>query len=297
MQLARQSAIVLSFPVGADAARRLAAALQLEHADIDVHRFPDGESLVRLPESLPPEVIIYCSLDHPNDKLVELELAAATAMTLGAHRLCLVAPYLCYMRQDIAFHPGEAVSQRIIGELLARRFDTVVTVDPHLHRTHDLSEAVPVRQAIALNATGPMAERLAAREDKPLLVGPDEESLQWVRAIAEKSGLDYAVAKKQRFGDRDVRITLPDTPLAKRAVVLVDDVASSGQTLLVAAKALLERGAGPVSVMVTHALFADDALQSLTDAGVYDVCSTDSIPHASNGIALDRLLADALRAA
>jgi ribose-phosphate pyrophosphokinase len=294
MQPGRHAATVLGFPSDTEAARRLADRLQLDHEIIDIHRFPDGESLVRLPPKLPTQVILYCSLHHPNERLVELELAAATAMTLGAKRLCLVAPYLCYMRQDMAFQPGEAVSQRIIGDLLAQRFDTLLTVDPHLHRTHDLQEAVPVRLALALKATTPMAERLTERDDEPLLVGPDEESHQWVRAIAERAGLDFAVAKKQRLGDREVRIKLPDVPLKDRAVVLVDDIASSGQSLLVAARALLERGAGPVSVLVTHALFTGDALQALLQAGVRDVCSTDSIPHETNGMFLDHILAEAL---
>jgi ribose-phosphate pyrophosphokinase len=118
-------------------------------------------------------VIFCCSLDRPNDKLIELELAAATALQLGAELLTLVAPYLCYMRQDTAFHPGEAVSQHIVGELLARRFDTVITVDPHLHRTSVLQQAVPVRRAMALSAASAMADRLASRSDSPLLIGPE----------------------------------------------------------------------------------------------------------------------------
>ena len=288
---------VLGFPLDREPARRLAARAHLHYADVNIHRFPDGESLVRLPDALPDHVILYCSLDHPNERLVELELAAATASSLGAKRLTLMAPYLCYMRQDTAFHPGEAVSQRIVGALLARRFDTLITVDPHLHRTHRLEEAVPVRRAIALTAAPVMAEWLGRREGTPLLIGPDEESLQWVKAIAEPCGLDYGVARKTRLGDRQVRVDLPDRQFAGRDVVLVDDVASTGQTLAEAARQISALGASSIAVLVSHALFVDDALQQLRNAGAGEVCSTDSVAHETNRLHLDTMLAEALQAA
>lgn len=291
---AREAGLVLGFPAYRGPAQRLAAAAGLDYADIGVHRFPDGESLVRLPAQLPGRVVLCCSLDDPNTKLVELELAAATALRLGADRLTLVAPYLCYMRQDTAFRPGEAISQQIIGALLARHFDSVITVDPHLHRTHELRLAVPVRRAVALSAAPIMARWLAARADRPLLIGPDEESAQWVEAIAAPAGLDYGVARKQRLGDRSVRIELPALAVTGRPVVLVDDVASTGQTLAEAARLLGERGAASVSALVTHALFVGDALQRLRAAGLDDICSTDSVPHPSNRLHLDTLLAAAL---
>lgn len=288
------AAIVLGFPSYRQPARRLAETAGLDYADVDIHVFPDGESLVRLPESLPKRVVLCCSLDEGNRKLVELELAAATALQLGAERLTLVAPYLCYMRQDKAFHPGEAVSQRIIGALLARHFDTVITVDPHLHRTHELQQAVPVRRAVAVSAAPTMATRLADRTDHPLLIGPDEESAQWVSAIAAPSGLEYGVARKRRFGDRNVHIELPDLVFAGRHIVLVDDVASTGHTLAEAARQLAASGVASISVLVTHALFVGDALARLQAAGIKDICSTDSVLHPSNRIRLDGLLAAVL---
>jgi ribose-phosphate pyrophosphokinase len=289
------ASLVLGFPSYQQPAERLARAARLDYADVAIHRFPDGESLVRLPPRLPEHVAFCVSLNDPNAKLVELELAAAAALTLGAERLTLVTPYLGYMRQDTAFHPGEAVSQRIVGALLARHFDTVVTVDPHLHRTPELSGAVPVRRAVALSAGSLMAAWLRNHTQQPLLVGPDEESEQWVRAIAAASGLEYGVARKRRLGDREVRLELPALAFAGRAIVLIDDIASTGRSLMVAAEQLRTQGVASIAALVTHALFVGGSLERVKNAGVREICSTDSVPHETNGMYLDELLAAALR--
>lgn len=287
--------LVLGFADYAAPGERLARELDAPFAQVELHRFPDGESKLTLPAALPEHVVICRSLDHPNDKLVELLLCAETARQLGAKRLTLVAPYLCYMRQDIAFHPGEAVSQQIIGAFLARHFDAVLTVDPHLHRISQLSEAIPRGAAIALTATTLMAPYLMQRIERPLIVGPDAESEQWVRAIAEPAGLDFAVARKERFGDRSVRTTLPECDYQGRHIVLVDDMASTGRTLLAVASQLVERGAAAIDCLVTHALFADDATQQLHDAGIRNIWSSDTIAHPSNVLTLAPLLAAAVR--
>ena len=106
--------LVLGFPDYDRQASALAKALNAPYRLIELHRFPDGESQLRLPPALPGQVVLCRSLDRPNGKLVELLLAAGCARQLGASQLILVAPYLCYMRQDAAFHPGEAVSQAIV---------------------------------------------------------------------------------------------------------------------------------------------------------------------------------------
>jgi ribose-phosphate pyrophosphokinase len=268
----------------------LARELGFPFALIEVHRFPDGESKVTLPEKLPAEVIICRSLDHPNDKLIELLLSANAARQQGVKTLSLVAPYLCYMRQDIAFHPGEVVSQQIIGRFLASLFERVVTVDPHLHRIDHLSQALPGIAAISLHSAALMGEFLARHTTHPLLVGPDGESEQWVRAIAEPAGLDYAIATKERLGDRQVTIKLPAHNYQRHEVILVDDMISTGRTLINVARQLKQQGAGTIHCLVTHALFADEVTQALRAAGIDRIWSCDSIAHPSNAIALAPLL-------
>jgi len=274
------------------AALRLAEASGLAAAAVERHRFPDDELRLRLPlgegEAIAEQLVIYRGLDHPNEKLVELLLIAGEARRLGARRLILVTPYLAYMRQDIAFNPGEVVSQRVLGQLLA-------TVDPHLHRVATLQEAVPLEDAVTLCAAPALARLIAERHPDALLIGPDAEALQWIEAAAVEHGFEHGVCNKVRHGDRQVDIALPALEFAGRHVVLLDDVASSGRTLANAAEKLLAAGAASVDVAVTHALFADDALAVIRAAGVGQIWSTDCIAHESNAVSMASQLADALR--
>ena len=274
--------------------RKLAAALNISCHIIQRHRFPDGEYKLTLPAELSEHVIFCYSLDHPNEKLVELLLAAKTARELGAKVLTLVAPYLCYMRQDKAFHPGEVISQHIVGNFLADLFDNVITVDPHLHRIKCLEQAVPTKNAVSLTATSLMAEFLHERFKDPVLLAPDGEAEQWVSAVAKPNQWEYGVCKKIRTGDKKVEVTLPEINLHGRSVVIVDDVASSGQTLAVTIRQCLLKKAKHVDVLVTHALFANDAKECMIQAGVRNMWSTDSVSHESNVIALRLLLKDAV---
>ena len=288
--------LILHFDDERDAARRLADAAGLEAVAIERHRFPDGELRLRLPDPLPATVVVFRSLDRPNEKLLELLLVARTARQLGAARVALVSPYLAYMRQDIAFNPGEVVSQQVVGGFLADLFDDVITIDPHLHRIETLDEAIPVMHAVALSGAPLLGDFIATRHDNPLLIGPDEESAQWVAQAAEPHGWAYGVCTKQRHGDREVNIALPaGLDVRGHAVVLVDDMASSGRTVARAAEALLAQGAASVDVALTHALFAEDALDVVKAAGVREVWSTDSVTHPSNAVAVAAVIAVAMR--
>lgn len=287
-------ALLLHFDDEAESAERIAVAAGITRTVIERHRFPDGELKLRLPSALPHHVVLLRSLAQPNEKLVELLLAAQTARTLGAARLTLVAPYLAYMRQDMAFNPGEAVSQRIVGRFLGGLFDAVITVDPHLHRVATLEEAVPVSRTVVLSGAPLLADLIARQRPHALLVGPDEESAQWIAQAAARHHFDHAVCRKVRHGDRHVEIALPEFDVSGRAVVLLDDVASSGHTLAQAARGLLAAGAASVDVAVTHALFAGDAGQLLFEAGIGQVWSTDCIAHPSNAVSMATAIAAVL---
>ena len=287
--------MLLYFDDEAAMASRLAAAAGLTPVAIERHRFPDGELKLRLPPQLPARVVLLRGLQQPNEKLVELLLVAVAARELGARHLTLVTPYLAYMRQDMAFSPGEVVSQRVVGGFLARLFDAVITVDPHLHRIATLGEAIPVADPVVLSGAPALADWIARERPGALLLGPDEEAAQWVEQAAARIGHDSAVCRKVRHGDREVTIALPEVELRGRSVVILDDMASTGHTVAQAARLLLAAGAASVDVAVTHALFAEGAEQALHDAGVGAVWSTDCIPHASNVVAMAPQLGRVLR--
>ena len=285
---------LLAFTDSEAQATRVASLLGAPLSLVEVHEFPDGECKIRLPASLPEGVVVLRSLNQPNAKLTELLLTARTARELGVRHLMLVAPYLCYMRQDIAFTPGEAVSQRIVGKFLAELFDSVITVDPHLHRVHELRDAIPARNAIALSAAPLIGKFLRTQLNDALIVGPDEESAQWAQTVAQHAGWSSAVARKTRAGDRSVTIVLPEESYAGRTVVLVDDMISTGHTLAQCARALYERGAREVHCAVTHALCDAATVKLLRDAGVKQMWCSDSIAHECSTIELAPLLAEAI---
>lgn len=287
--------ILQSLPEGAADAARLAAKLDVPFHAIDVHRFPDSELRVTVGPAA-STTILYMPLDHPNDKLIALLLAAEALRRGGAKRLVLVAPYLCYMRQDAAFHEGEAISQRVIGKLIASTVDRVVTVDGHLHRTRDLRTVLPGIEAEELSAMPSIADALHGIDWSTVVIGPDEESEGWVSALAGRLGLAYAVGRKMRNGDRSVKISFADPSLFKgRPALLIDDIVSSGGTLIVAAQALCAAHAASIDAVITHALFPPAMMKDFIRAGIRSVRSTSSVPHPTSSILLDDVLADALR--
>ncbi|HVN29665.1 MAG TPA: ribose-phosphate diphosphokinase, partial [Candidatus Binataceae bacterium] len=169
--------------------------------EIALRRFPDGESLVTVHSPVDAEATVIDSLAHPDQKLIHLILAADALRRAGARRLTLVAPYLAYMRQDNVFMPGQPISQRVIGKLLAASFDRVLTVEAHLHRVKRLSEVIPSPlESRSLSAAPVVAEWLRANTPDSLIVGPDQESRRWVEEIGELAGLKTVVGIKQRFG-------------------------------------------------------------------------------------------------
>jgi ribose-phosphate pyrophosphokinase len=290
-------AVVQYLPLAVSDAARLASRIGISAHEIALHRFPDGELRVTVGPAA-TTTIIYATLDRPNDKLVALLFAAEALRRDGAKRLVLVAPYLCYMRQDAAFQKGEAISQKVIGRLLTEVVDRVITVDAHLHRTADIRDVFPGIETDNLSAMPAIANalRTAGFDHTTVVVGPDAESRPWVSDLAARLGVDHAVAQKTRRSDRTVEIRFANPQLfAGRPVLLVDDIASSGGTLIACAKALGAAGATVIDVIITHALFSSELAGDLVRNGIRSIRSTHSVPHPTNAIALDDIFVEALR--
>ena len=209
-----------------------------------MHRFPDEELRVTV-GSAAATSIIYATLDRPAEKLLAIMFAADALRRNGAERLVLVAPYMCYMRQDTAFRDGEAISQKVIGRLLAGTVDRIITVDAHLHCTTDIRDVFPGIEADNLSAIPAIAESLrsAGFDPRTIVAGPDAESRPWLNDLAKRLGVTCAVAQKVRFSDRSVEVGFADPELfAGRPVLLVDDIASTGGTLVARESAGGSRG-------------------------------------------------------
>ena len=273
----------------------LTASLGIGRGALTWHRFPDGETLVRVETPPEPEVCILCTLADPDPRIMPLLMTAAALRAQGATRVGLIAPYLAYMRQDKSFHAGEAVAAEHFGGLLGQRFDWLVTVDPHLHRIHDLGEVIacPSRN---LHAAPLLADWIAANVADPVLVGPDEESAQWVSVAAARIGAPWFTLTKQRHGDLNVQSTLPEgiRPTSRKPV-LVDDILSSGRTLVQAGEVLRARGFATPQCVAVHGLFAGDARAALKRAGITQVAVTNSVPQPESRIDIAPLLADGVR--
>jgi len=278
------------------AAAALASALDGELGQVTTRRFPDGESYVRLLTAPAGRaVIVVASLHHPDAKVIPLVLLLETARDLGATSVGLVAPYLCYMRQDRRFNEGEAVSARLFPRVLGRSIDWLVTVDPHLHRISDLDEVYAVPSPI-VHAAPAVARWVAENVQRPLLIGPDSESEQWVADVARRAAAPFVVLDKVRRGDRDVEVSVPEVERWRsHTPVLVDDIISTGRTMIETLGHLSRAGMSPAICIGVHGLFADDALEDLRRAGARQVVTCDSIPHTTNQIALGPFLADAVR--
>jgi ribose-phosphate pyrophosphokinase len=294
---------VIALPGGERFARELALLLGCRAATLEVHRFPDGECRVRLPLPVAGDTVVFAgSLSGPDAKTLPLIFAADAARELGAARIALAAPYLAYMRQDARFHEGEAVSARSYGRMLSSSIDLLVTVDAHLHRIADLSEvyAVPARNVAAAPA---VAQWLRANVQAPLVVGPDSESRQWVEHVASLARAPFTVLEKVRRGDRDVSVTGGNSSLqlddaaawSGFTPVLMDDIVSTGHTVIAAARALGAMGLSAPQCVAVHALFDAAAEQAMRGAGIARIASCDTVPHATNAIGVAPLVAQAIR--
>lgn len=274
-------------------AGKLASHLGAELGEIETRQFPDEETYLRFRTSpAQRSVALVCTLDHPDSKYLPLLFAASAARQLGADRVGLIAPYLSYMRQDQSFHSGEAITSATFGRALSSAIDWLVTVDPHLHRYRSLAAiySIPARVAAAASM---IAAWISATVPGPFIIGPDIESEQWVATVAGLVGAPYQVLSKERLGDRDVRVTIPELDgLAHRTPVLVDDIVSSAQTMLETTRQLRERGFAPAICVAVHALFTEQSYARLRESAAL-VNTTNTVVHPSNAIDVSAVIAAA----
>jgi ribose-phosphate pyrophosphokinase len=290
--------VVLALPGNEDLAAGVARSLGAEHGANPSRSFPDGETYVRV--TMPVrgrDVVLLGTLDRPDERTIPALLTAAALRDLGARSVGLVAPYLAYMRQDARFVPGEGITSAYFARLVSAHVDWLVTVDPHLHRYRSL-DAVYTIPALALSAAPRIAAWIVGHVRRPIVVGPDGESAQWVDAVAAEGGLPTMVLEKIRRGDREVEISVPDAARWRgHTPVVVDDIISTAGTMIAAVRLLRRARLRPPVCVGVHAVFAPGAYASLRRAGAARVVTCNTIAHRSNAIDVAEILAAGVRAA
>jgi len=285
-------AVLIAVPGSEDHARRLGDRLELPVVIPEFRQFPDGELYVRIDGALADDVAIVGNAS--SDNFLRVAFLAGTARDLGATRVGLVAPYLAYMRQDSRFKPGEGVTARYFARLVSSTVDWMVTVDPHLHRFESLTHVYTIPTMIA-RAAPAIAQWIAREVDHPVLVGPDAESAQWVSAVAERCDAPFLILEKTRRGDRDVSVSAPDGAWNGHTPVVIDDIVSTGRTMIEATRQLRAAGSAAPMCIAIHAVFADALNDTLIDAGARGIVTCNTIAHATNRICVADQLAATVR--
>lgn len=286
--------MLLAYPGNESIGEALRSLLNAEPVAFAMRQFPDGETYIRINSDVADRAVaLVCTLHNPDEKLLPLVFMASTLRELGVRSVGLVTPYLAYMRQDRRFEPGEALTSLSFARLLSSQFDWLATVDPHLHRRGSLSEIYTIPGEV-IHAAPLLTQWIRAHIAKPLVVGPDAESEQWVRAVAEAVPCPFVVLEKKRRGDRDVAVSaIPGMEdRADRTPVLVDDIISSAHTMIETVKQWAGAGLSAPVCLAVHGVFASGAYEALRQAGAAQIVTTNSIPHASNDIDISAVLVE-----
>ncbi len=239
-----------------------------------VKRFPDGELYVRVGGRIAGEDVVLVQSTRSDQDVLELLLLADAIREAGAHRLFVVVPYFGYARQDRLFFPGEPVSARALARHVALDADAVVTVDLHSPDT------LRTFGKPAFEASGiPAIARLLRERPVDLLVSPDKGGVERAKRMASILDRPWLALEKKRIDSEHVELSLPaqlPLDLEGKHIVIVDDVISTGGTIVEAARLLKRHKVGAIAAACTHGLFLRDAferIEAVSDA----LFSTDTL--------------------
>jgi len=279
-------------------AERVAKQLKCKLTKPELKLFPDGELYVRIPADVKGEdvTVIQSTCYPPNQNYMELLLLLDAARDLGAKNVIAVMPYFAYARQDKRFKEGEAVSLYTVAKLIESvGTDKVYTVDMHAHRVGDIQEIfkVPARN---LTAAPLLAKYLVDNYQlkDPVIIGPDDEAERWAKEAGEALGADWDYMIKERLGPEEVRIKARNLKVEGRDAMVIDDIVSTGETMVEAIKILKKRGARKIYAGCIHAVLAGNAQEKVRKAGAEDIFATDTIEHKISKVSVAPLIADAI---
>ena len=286
---------VVTGPGSFDLANKIAKSLQAELAVASIRIFSDGESSIRLGK-VQKNCIVVQSTHPPTDRhIMQLLMMAKKCMDDGAQDVCAVIPYLAYARQDRAFLEGEVVSIALVAKL----FETIgikhiITVD--IHSQLAMSYFQSIQNVSSVRMLADYATNMKLRD--PIAVSPDAGGSNRAKEFARHLNIDFISLKKSRHrltGEVTIDESL-DVDISKRDAILIDDIISSGGSVIKAAEILRKLGVGRVYAMCAHALLIQDAAEKIKSAGVNDIISTNSVPGEYSKVDLSSEIVAALNA-
>jgi ribose-phosphate pyrophosphokinase len=280
-----------SFDLAINIARRLGAQLSVASLRI----FSDGESSIKLGRVGKNCVIIQSTSPPTDTHLIQLLMMAKKCADDGAQDICAVIPYLGYARQDRAFLEGEVVSISLVAKLFESvGLKHIITVD--IHSQLAMSYFASIENVSSIPLLADYASNKMKLSD-PIAVSPDAGGTGRAKEFARHLDIDALVLKKSRHrvtGDVTVDESL-DMDISNRDAIVIDDIISSGGSLVKAAEVLHKKGVRKIYAMCAHALLIRDAAQKIKYAGVEDIISTNSVPSQYSKVDLSPEIALALK--
>jgi ribose-phosphate pyrophosphokinase len=285
---------VVAGPASSDLANNIAMRLEAQLTVASLRIFSDGESSIKLGKVGKNCVIVQSTHPPADTHLIQLLMMAKKCTDNGAQHICAVVPYLCYARQDRVFLEGEVVSI----DLVAKLFKTVgvkhiITVDIHSQRA--MSYFTSIHNVSSVPLLADYASKMKLHD--PIAVSPDAGGANRAMEFARHLDIDVLALKKYRdraTGEVTVDEKL-DMDISKRDVIVIDDIISSGGSIIKAAEVLHKKGVGRIFAMCAHALLIREAAQKIKSAGVQDIISTNSVPGEYSKVELSSEIALALK--
>jgi len=289
------SVTVIGGKASKDLAKRLAKRLKADFISSDLRIFPDGESKITInAKPKKGKIVVVNSTYPPVDSNLMQTLSLISKARQFSSDIISVIPYLSYARQDREFLPGEVVTLSVIAKLLkAAGASKVIVVD--IHSQMGLKHfGIPVRNVSAVSELVNHFKKLKLRD--PLVVSPDLGGAIRAEEFAKFYGTDFIALKKRR--DRKtgkVEIMTPNLDGVKgRDLVLVDDMISTGGSIVKATEFLRKQKCRKVYVACTHALLIDNAEKKIRKAGISGIISTNTIPGNTSVVDVSGIIAKAI---
>jgi ribose-phosphate pyrophosphokinase len=291
--------MVILLIIGGSASQKLAANIAREMGEslcpMETHKFPDGERYIRIKGDVEEGVVVVQSTGYPQDEnLLELFLILKTLKNMEIENIKVIIPYFAYGRQEKSFNKGEAVSAKVVSQLIEfSGASEVYCINLHEDGICNLFQ-VPV---FNLSAMPVIADYLKNMLDDPLIVAPDIGALGFAEEIANIMGCECDYLEKIRLSPELVDTKPKNLDVNGREAVIIDDIISTGGTIVNATQILKKHGSSRILVSCVHPVLVEDSLLKIFSAGADQVIGTDTLKSEVSCVSVAGLVAGALKRA